>query len=57
LFKIIAQCSIYVLKPDRLLGLEYHKPEVIGRSLDAEKQQAFIADYEKLQNALSILSL
>lgn len=39
------------------LGLEYHKPEVIGRSLDAEKQQAFIADYEKLQNALSILSL
>jgi len=34
------------------LGLEYHKPEVIGRSLDAEKQQAFIADYEKLQNAL-----
>ena len=34
------------------LGLEYHKPEVIGRSLDAEKQQAFIAHYEKLQNAL-----
>ena len=34
------------------LGLEYHKPEVIGRSLDAEKQQAFIADSEKLQNAL-----
>ena len=34
------------------LGLEYHKPEVIGRGLDAEKQQAFIAGYEKLQNAL-----
>jgi transposase len=34
------------------LGLEYHKPEVIGRKLDAEKQQAFIASYEKLQNAL-----
>src|SRR5271157_4962322 len=34
------------------LGLEYHKPEVIGRKLDAEKQQAFIADYEKLQNSL-----
>ena len=26
------------------LGLEYHKPEVIGRSSDAEKQQAFIAE-------------
>ena len=34
------------------LGLEYHKPEVIGRKLDAEKQQAFIAGYENLQNAL-----
>ncbi len=34
------------------LGLDYHKPEVIGRKLDAEKQQAFIASYEKLQNAL-----
>jgi transposase len=34
------------------LGLEYHKPEVIGRKLDAEKQQAFIESYEKLLNAL-----
>ena len=34
------------------LGLEYHKPEVIGRKLDAEKQQAFIAGYENLQNSL-----
>jgi transposase len=25
------------------LGLEYHKPEVIGRKLNVEKQQAFIA--------------
>ncbi len=33
------------------LGLEYHKPEVIGRKLDAEKQQAFIEGYEKLLNA------
>ena len=32
----------------RRLGLEYHKPEVIGRSMDVEKQQAFIANYEKL---------
>ena len=28
------------------LGFEYHKPEVIGRKLDAEKQQAFIEGYE-----------
>jgi transposase len=34
------------------LGLEYHKPEVIGRNLDAEKQRAFIESYEKLQNGL-----
>ena len=34
------------------LGLEYHKPDVIGRQLDVEKQQAFIASYEKLLNAL-----
>jgi transposase len=34
------------------LGLEYHKPEVIGRKLDAEKQQAFIEGYEKLLNLL-----
>jgi len=34
------------------LGLEYHKPEVIPRNLDEEKQAAFIAGYEKLLNAL-----
>ncbi len=34
------------------LGLEYHKPEVIGRKLDEEKQRAFIEGYEKLRNAL-----
>ena len=34
------------------LGLEYHKPEVIDRKLDAEKQQPFIEGYEKLRNAL-----
>ncbi len=34
------------------LGLEYHKPEVIGRKLDTEKQQAFIEAYEKLLNSL-----
>jgi transposase len=34
------------------LGLEYHKPEVIGRNLDTEKQKAFIAAYENLLNSL-----
>ncbi len=34
------------------LGFEYHKPEVIGRKLDAEKQQAFIEGYENLLNSL-----
>jgi transposase len=34
------------------LGLEYHKPEVIPRKLDEEKQKAFIASYEKLLNSL-----
>ena len=35
------------------LGLEYHKPEVIPRKLDKEKQRAFIALYEKLLNSLA----
>ena len=34
------------------LGLEYHKPDVIPRKLDEEKQKAFIAGYEKLLNSL-----
>ena len=34
------------------LGLEYNKPEVIGRKLDPEKQTAFIEAYEKLLNSL-----
>ena len=34
------------------LGLEYHKPEVIPRKLDEDKQKAFIAGYEKLLNSL-----
>ncbi len=36
------------------LGLEYHKQEVIGRKLDAEKQQAFIEDYETLRNTFGL---
>ena len=34
------------------LGLEYHKPTVIARKLDEEKQQAFIEGYDKLLNSL-----
>jgi hypothetical protein len=34
------------------LGLEYHKPETIGRKLDPEKQKAFIGGYENLLNSL-----
>jgi transposase len=34
------------------LGLEYHKPNVISRNLNEEKQKAFIAGYEKLLNSL-----
>ena len=36
----------------RRLGLEYVKPETIGRKLDPEKQQAFIETYENVQNSL-----
>src|SRR5471030_1457728 len=34
------------------LGLEYHKPNVIPRKLDEEKQKAFIESYEKLLNSV-----
>lgn len=34
------------------LGLQYSKPETIGRKLDAEKQKAFIEAYERLLNSL-----
>ena len=34
------------------LGLEYVKPETIGRKLDPEKQKAFIEGYENLLNSL-----
>src|SRR6202035_5520945 len=35
------------------LGLEYHKPDVIPRKLDEEKQKAFIESYNKLLNSLT----
>ena len=44
------------LRTDRIVaslsGLEYHKPNVIPRKLDEEKQKAFIEGYEKLLNSL-----
>jgi transposase len=35
------------------LGLEYHKPSVIPRKLDKDKQKAFIESYDNLLNSLS----
>jgi transposase len=35
------------------LGLEYHKPNVIPRKLDEEKQKAFIESYDNLLNSLA----
>jgi transposase len=35
------------------LGLEYHKPDIIPRKLDKEKQQAFIENYDSLLNSLA----
>ena len=34
------------------LDLEYHKPNVIPRKLDEDKQKAFIEDYDKILNSL-----
>jgi hypothetical protein len=34
------------------LGLEDHKPDVIPRKRDEEKQKAFIESYDKLLNSL-----
>ena len=34
------------------LGLEYSKPETIGRKLDVQKQKAFIEAYENLLNSM-----
>jgi transposase len=35
------------------LGLEYHKPSIIPRKLDKEKQKAFIESYDNLLNTLA----
>ena len=51
-FEIVYESRSGLIALLHRLGLEYHKPEVIGRKLDAEKQQAFIKAYEKLLNSL-----
>ena len=33
--------------------MEYHKPDIIPRKLDKEKQQAFIENYDSLLNSLA----
>jgi transposase len=35
------------------LGLKYHKPDIIPRKLNKEKQQAFIESYDNLLNSLA----
>jgi transposase len=35
------------------LGLEYHKPEIIGRRLAEDEQKAFVAGYGNLLNSLA----
>ena len=35
------------------LGLEYHKPEIIPRKLDEDKQKSFIESYDNLLNSLA----
>jgi transposase len=41
-FGVVYESRAGLIALPHRLGLEYHKPEVIGRRLDAEKQQAFI---------------
>jgi len=51
-FGVVYESRAGLIKLLHRLGLEYHKPEVIGRKLDPEKQKAFIAAYDKLLNSL-----
>jgi len=51
-FGVVYESRSGLIKLLHRLGLEYRTPEVIGRRLDADKQQAFIAAYEELLNSL-----
>lgn len=51
-FGVVYESRSGLIKLLHRLGLEYQKPEVIGRHLDEAKQRAFIDAYEKLLNGL-----
>jgi transposase len=51
-FDVVYESRAGLIKLLHRLELEYHKPEVIGRKLDAEKQRAFIETYNDLLNSL-----
>jgi transposase len=51
-FQIIYESRSGLIALLHRLGLEYHRPDVIPRKLDEDKQEAFIKHYEKLLNAM-----
>ena len=51
-FGVVYQSRAGLIALLHRLGLEYHKPEIIGRKLDVQTQQAFIAAYNALLNSL-----
>ncbi len=51
-FGIVYECRSGLVALLHRLGLEYHKPQIIGRKLDETTQQAFIEAYETLLNGL-----
>ena len=53
-FGVVYESRVGLIALLHRLGFKYHKPQVIGRKLDAEKQQAFIAAYDGLLNSLGL---
>jgi len=51
-FRIIYESRSGLIALLHRLGLEYRKPEMIGRRLSEDEQKAFGADYQTLLNAL-----
>ena len=51
-FGIVYQSRAGLIALLHRLGLEYARPETVGKKLDVEKQQAFIAAYNNLLNSL-----
>ena len=52
-FSVAYESRSGLIKLLHRLGLEYQKPEVIGRKLDVGKQKAFIETYENLLKSLA----